>query len=290
VARITACSTLNYPDYPLEEAARRIAARGFRRVDIVHLGYYCLHFPLGDEECPRIAAVLQEQQLTPVALNHYGGSETWCHRLDRPDEVRDFLAMSRSVLKQAQQVGIPKVMTSIGRRMTGAEPLDRIRCAARVISQVADEAAEMGIGITVEVPHAYSLAYNLANVALFFEHVASPHVQACVDCSHWGLLDYDFDELMSIVGNRLGHVHLRDSAGTDDGSSCQNLELTPGKGEVDFAAFAAYLDKDGYHGEVTLETEYRGLSLERIEAELDASLIHLSQCGWQLPAEVEVLR
>ncbi len=287
MARVTALSTLTYTDQSFETAAAQIAARGFRRVDIAHLGYYCLHFPLGEAHYARIADVLRQNYLEPVALNHYGGTETWSHVLNRADEVTTFRQMMTAVLCQAQRLGIPKVMASMGRRTTDADALDRIHGAAQVISEVADEAHSMGIQITVEVPHTYSLAFNLEGVAAFFDHATSPNVVACVDCSHWGLLGYDFDELMVILKGRLAHVHLRDSAGSDDGSCCQNLELTPGKGEVDMALFASYLDKYDYLGEVTLETEFRGMSVECIERELDYALKHLHQSGWELPDEVK---
>ncbi len=290
MAKITACSTLTYPGYSFEEAAGRIAARGFRQVDIAHMGFYCTHFPLGDEDCRRIATVLERHELQPVALNYYGGTESWSHVLNLPEEVRAYREMMTAVFKQASRLGIPKVMAFMGRRATGPDVLDRIRAAATVISEVADEANQLGIQITVEVPHAYSLASDVSAVAEFFEHVTSPHVGACVDCSHWGLIGYDFDDLMAAIGDRLIHVHLRDSAGDDDGTCDQDLELTPGKGQVDFARFGTLLEKYGYDGEVTLETEYKGFGLAAIETELDDALAHLSRCGWEMPDEVKEMQ
>ena len=44
-------------------------------------------------------------------------------------------------------------------------------------------------------------------------------------------------------------------AGNDTADFHQNLELTPGRGEVDFRHIALELDGFGYQGEVTLELE-----------------------------------
>lgn len=93
MVKITACSSLTYPGYSFEEAAERISARGFRRVDIAHMGFYCTHFPLGEADCRRIAAVLELHELQPVALNYYGGNAAWSHVLNRPEEVRTYREM-----------------------------------------------------------------------------------------------------------------------------------------------------------------------------------------------------
>ena len=287
MARITACSSLNYADHSLEVAAGRIAARGFRQIDIAHLGYYCTHFPTSDADAQRIGELLRSHRLRPVALNYFGGPKRRGFLLNVPEEADRYRRMMREVLGQAEKLGIPRVMATMGFRTTEPDAAERIRGAAAVISQVADEAHRMGIRITVEVPHAYSLAHDLPAVAEFFDNVTSPHVGACADCSHWGVIKYDFDRYMSIVGQRLCHVHLRDSAGEDTADFKQRLELTPGKGEVDFTRFGALLDKYGYAHEVTLETEYRdGYSVEQIEKELDDGLAYLARCGWELPEGV----
>jgi sugar phosphate isomerase/epimerase len=71
--RITALSTLTYPDLRLGEALERIAARGFRTVDIAYMSVYCRHFPLGDAETKSLRGLLRTHGLQPLALNYYGG-------------------------------------------------------------------------------------------------------------------------------------------------------------------------------------------------------------------------
>jgi sugar phosphate isomerase/epimerase len=247
-----------------------------------------MHFPLGSADAERIGALLARCQLQPIALNYCGSfAFDLVHVLNNPKDAHAYRRMLRTVLKQADQLGIPMVLTVVGLRTESSDRADRLRCAAEVISEIADEANEMGIRVAIEVPHVYQLTYNVAKVAEFFDQVTSPHVGACADSSHWGILDYDFDQFMSVVGDRLCHIHLRDASGEDTADFKQELELTPGKGEVDFAKFAGTLDKYGYAGEVTLELEYRGgVPLEQIEQEVDYGLAYLTECGWELPDRV----
>ena len=61
----------------------------------------------------------------------------------------------------------------------------------------------------------------------------------------------------------------------------KELELTAGKGVIDFELFGQILDENGYSGEVTLEFEYRGgMTVEQIEREYDYGIAHLKSCGW----------
>ena len=48
-----------------------------------------------------------------------------------------------------------------------------------------------------------------------FDRLTSPNVGALVDSSHWGIIGYDVNRFLGTLGDRLWHVHLRDSAGPD---------------------------------------------------------------------------
>src|SRR5439155_20956106 len=133
--------------------------------------------------------------------------------------------------------------------------------AAAVISELAENAYANGLRLAVEAPHCYTLLHTVERLAEFFAQVTSPHVGVTVDSSHWGGLRYDLEALWEAVGPRIWHVHLRDSAGPDTADFRQQLELTPGAGEVDFRQFSAWLDRHAYRGNVTLEPEYRGLGV-----------------------------
>ena len=50
MAQITACSTLGFCNFPLDVAARQIARRGFKKIELCHLGVYCLHYTIGRDD------------------------------------------------------------------------------------------------------------------------------------------------------------------------------------------------------------------------------------------------
>ena len=78
MARVTAVSSLGWAQYTLYEALPRIAARGFRRVEIASFSSYCFHFNFGSPTPPDLARMLCEYELTPVCLNYDAGfHEAW---------------------------------------------------------------------------------------------------------------------------------------------------------------------------------------------------------------------
>ena len=291
--RITALSTLTYPDYGAGLALERIAARGFRAVDIAHMGAYCQHFPLGAADTEGLRGLLRTVGLQPIALNYYGGgidagdpAAPRPHRLHHPEEAADYGATMRRAILQCRSLGIPLMMAVPGRRSEAADRAEEVAAAAAAISALADDAYANGLRLTVEAPHCYSLLHTVERLAEFFALVTSPHLGVTVDSSHWGVLRYDLEELWTALGPRIWHIHLRDGAGPDTADFRQQLELTPGAGAVDFRRFGEWLDGHGYRGNVTMELEYRGRPLDAIEGEIDRALAHLAGTGWTLPRGV----
>lgn len=62
------------------------------------------------------------------------------------------------------------------------------------------------------------------------------------------------------------------------------MELTPGKGTVDFVKLREALERVGYAGAVQFDLEYRVDDLEFIEGEYDAAIKYLKECGWGFTA------
>jgi sugar phosphate isomerase/epimerase len=297
VPKITALSTLAYPDYSLGVALERIKARGFRTVDIAHMSYYCQHFPLGVADTEAIRGLLRALFLQPIALNFYGGERDANrplpprpprapHKLNLPDEADHYVAMMRQAIRQCRSLGIPLVIVHPGRRSEEPDRREEVEAAARIISTLGDDAFANGVRLTLEVPHCFSLLNNLERVAEMFALITSPYVGATVDTSHWGVLRYDLEDLWEAIGPRIWHIHLRDSAGPDTADFHQQLELTPGQGTVDFRRFGEWLDRHGYRGNVTAELEYVGRTLDDVEHEVSAGFRHLASCGWEFPPGV----
>jgi len=284
VAKITALSSLGWAHYTLYQALPRIAARGFKLVDIPSFGGYCFHFNFGSPTPPELKGMLDDLGLRPICLNYF--TEFHCAWI--PEEIDSFAQEWEKKIAQLPEVGIPMMTMGFGVRNDRPDQELQLSNAVKAYNRVARIGAKYGVRMLLEVPHLYGLMPRTEQVLWVFDRVDSDNIGAVVDSSHWGIIGYDLDAFFSALGDRLWHIHLRDSAGPDTADGKQDLELTAGSGTVDFAAFGRALDKAGYQGDVTIEFEYRDVTFEDIEAEYDKGLRHLQRVGWELPAGVKL--
>ena len=294
---VTTCASLGYSHYSLEQAAQRIGRRGFRQIEITHLAFYSLHYTLAEVEAAGVKAMLARYGLTATAMNFNAG---WVdntgfpclHRLDDPDQARRFESITERLLGDAVQLGVRVLTVPILRRRPGAtesEELSEMEQGAKVVGRLADRAAALGVRLALEAPHVRLLYYNLPRLAELLALTPSRNLGVVLDSSHWQVVGYALDEYFALVGDRLCHVHLRDAAvapGAAGSGAAGNLEMTPGRGQVDFGLLGRKLDSFGYDGQASLEFEYRAMPLDDIEAEYDAGIAHLKACGWTFPAGV----
>ena len=283
MAKVTAISSLGWAHYTLYEAIPRIAARGFKRMEIASLSTYCFHFRYGSPEPQDLRKMLDEHNLTTVGLNFsYGVGEAWDE-----SQIDVFLRELTRKVEQLGTVGIPMMTMFFGRRNTRDDQEYQLSNAVKAYDRMGRIAADYGVRMLLEVPHLYTIWPRPEQVFWIFDRLESPNVGALVDSSHWGIIHYDPDEFFSRLGDRLWHIHLRDSRGADTADRRQGFELTPGKGRADFRKFGQALDRASYSGDVTLEFEYRDMTLERIEQEFDYGIKHLAGCGWEIPDGVK---
>lgn len=181
---------------------------------------------------------------------------------------------------------MPLVLALVGRRTEALDRDQQVDAAAVVLTRLAEYARELGIKLALEIPHCYSICNTLQRARDVFDRIESDNIGAVFDCTHQQVIGYTVREYLDVLGERICHVHLRDAAGEDTADFRQRLELTPGKGDVDFARIARELDRFKYDGEVTLELEYQGWPLEKIEPEVDAAIYYLRDCGWEFPEAV----
>lgn len=283
MAKVTAISSLGWSHYTLYEALPRMAARGFTRVEIASFGpYYCFHFNFASPTPSELKTMLDDAGLTPVALNYFAEF----HNAWVPDEIDVFVDQWTRKIVQMAEVGIPMMTMGFGARNDRADQEAQLANAVMAYDRLGEIGRQHGVKMLLEVPHLYGIMPSPQQVYWVFDHLSCDNVGALVDCSHWGIIGYDLEEFFTRLGDRLWHIHLRDSIGPDTADQKQELELTPGKGCVDFTRLAKSLDHAGYAGDVSLEFEYRDMTLPDIDLEYDAGLRHLADCGWEIPAGV----
>ena len=282
MAKATAISSLGWAHYTLYQALPRMAARGFKRVEIASFGTYCFHFNFGSPRPRELKRMLDELGLTPICLNYFTDfRQAWIAK-----EVDVFVEECRRKLPDLQEAGIPMMVFDFGVRNERQDQSNQLANAVMAFDRVGRIAEQHGVRLLLEVPHLYSILARPEQVLWVLERLSCPNIGTVVDSSHWGIIGYDIDAFLDGLGDRLWHVHLRDSTGPDTADRKQKLEMTPGDGTVDFARFAKALDRVHYCGDVTIEFEYRDVPLDAIEAEYDRGLRHLENVGWELPAGV----
>ncbi len=285
--KINAATTLGFSAYGLETALSQLADMGFREVEISHMGSFCVHLPHPDTTPEAVADALDRNAVRPIACNislgrwEPDGRDRFFDYTESAD-AREAVALGRWYLELASRLGVSTVTMSTARRqLDEREWLRHLKGAARAFREQARIASDLGMYLHLEVPHLFQITDSVEHVKAMFEEVDHPAVAATVDTSHWGVIGYDPDDLFGFLGDCLRHVHLRDAAGTDTRDFRQDLELTPGRGTVDFAAFREALRRAGYQGTVSLDFEYRMPDIPHIRSEYEFGLAALAEAGWR---------
>ncbi|NQT93722.1 MAG: sugar phosphate isomerase/epimerase [Lentisphaerae bacterium] len=295
MARVTAMSSIAYAYYSLYDALPRIARRGYKQVEIGSFGNYCYHFNSGSPRPTELKELLTDYDLKPIALN-------WSHDCGRaydPCSAREVVDGLKRKMDDALEVGIPMMAMHIGVINDRDDQAEQRKTAAEAYYRVGEYARSCDMKMILELPHLHLIHHTVESVCELLAQLDLPNVGVLLDSSHWGVIGYDLDEYLELLGDRLWHIHLRDSNPRVDmtehhqfirpqlrGKKPYVLTLTPGFGTVDFARLSAALDRVGYKGDITTEFEYFDMPLDEIERQYDAGLAHIRKCGWELPATV----
>jgi sugar phosphate isomerase/epimerase len=246
------CSTISFRRWPLPEALAEIKTQGFGETDLGSLPGVCDHVPIplpGD----RVDA-LAEQILNSgvkVRLINADVADMDDPALDEADMQRRL----RTLVDLAQAVGTSTIMLPCGRQ--GIEPrteLSRdIDTVARTLTAAADFVNAKGLNLLVEAPHSRRLCATVERSEMLYEALGESPVGAVLDFSHVVASGDDEVDAVRRFDGRIGHVHLRDAVLGD-------INLSIGRGKVNFPAAIDALTSSGYQGHYSLELETHDIS------------------------------
>ena len=246
------CSTISFRPWPLPEALAEIKTQGFGETDLGSLPGVCDHVPIplpGD----RVDA-LAEQILNSgvkVRLINADVADMDDPALDEADMQRRL----RTLVDLAQAVGTSTIMLPCGRQ--GIEPrteLSRdIDTVARTLTAAADFVNAKGLNLLVEAPHSRRLCATVERSEMLYEALGESPVGAVLDFSHVVASGDDEVDAVRRFDGRIGHVHLRDAVLGD-------INLSIGRGKVNFPAAIDALTSSGYQGHYSLELETHDIS------------------------------
>ncbi len=129
-------------------------------------------------------------------------------------------------------------------------PAEQWRTAVANCRQLGDYAANLGLGIALELePFKLSLLNDVDSMVRFIDEVDHPAVRANIDVSHLQLAGVAPAELRRLKGKAI-HVHISDCDGQVHG------DLPPGRGVVDFGPYLREIKALEIDGAVSIELEY----------------------------------
>jgi sugar phosphate isomerase/epimerase len=241
------CSTISFRRWPLPGALAEIKAQGFGETDLGSLPGVCDHvpIPLPVDRVDALAEQILDSGVTIRLINADVAD------MDDPDlDAAEMQRRLRTLVELAQAVGTSTIMLPCGRQ--GTEPrteLSRdIAAVARNLTAAADFVNAAGLNLLVEAPHSRRLCATVERSEMLYEALGESPVGAVLDFSHVVASGDDEVEAVRRIDGRIGHVHLRDAVLGD-------INLSIGRGKVNFPAAIDALISSGYQGHYSLELE-----------------------------------
>lgn len=233
----------------LESALRRIAAAGFKQIEIMAEPP---HMSPDTCDTKRVAGWLKELDLhAPVAHGRYS--------FDKPDlgaldEARRLASVAHVAggFDQLIALGVQYVVlhpTGSAKEYTAAARDARLDQACKSMDELAEIIRDTPLKIAWEnLPH-YHQSRPLHDMAELRQLVDQQpaNVGLCVDTTHALISEHDPIEQIKIAGDRLFCLHLHDSDGVGD------CHWVPGKGIIDWPRLRQCLDDMKFTGPRTLE-------------------------------------
>ena len=241
------CSTISFRRWPLAGALAEIKAQGFGETDLGSLPGVCDHVPI-PLPADRVEALAEQILDSDVAVRLINADVA---DMDDPDlDAAEMQRRLRTLVDLAQAVGTSTIMLPCGRQ--GTEPrteLSRdIATVARNLTAAADFVNAAGLNLLVEAPHSRRLCATVERSQMLYEALGESPVGAVLDFSHVVASGDDEVDAVRRFDGRIGHVHLRDAVLGD-------INVSIGRGMVNFSAAIDALTTSGYQGHYSLELE-----------------------------------
>src|SRR4051794_6727773 len=229
-----------FKEVPFLERFERAAAAGFAAVEF--------WWPVG-EALDEGEAAIREAGLAVALFNFDAGEMPKGDRglLSDPDRAHRFRENVPVALDLARRIGCERLNALVGVQRAPGERDVQLRLAAENVAWAADQAAPLGIDITIEAVNTfengpYLLSTTRASAA-FIETVARPNVRIQWDAYHMQRMEGNLVATFAEFAPRIAHVQIADSPGRGE----------PGTGEINFPFVLDAIDAAGYEGWVGLE-------------------------------------
>ncbi len=248
------CNTVAFRNSPLDFALKEISAAGYKYVEVEANLLWCPHVdPWKDDPLDFKKKI--------ASYGFEGVSAIGSHRelITSQEGVEDI----RQALKWAKEAGVPCILTGEGRKPADMTTEDALNILADRYADLGVVAEECQVHLALEdhgtisltpegLPKLLEIAKNKW-IGVNFD-TANIHRGDYVGTDRgkyeWklgGLTSYSETELLEKVAARVRHTHIKDVIGRD--------AVTLGLGEIDLVGCLDILNKTGYAGVLSYETE-----------------------------------
>ncbi len=260
--------TLGTPEQTVPEALAMFAAAGLDAAEVIYQDGYRSGLPLRDQDAAQRARRASEDLGVPIiGLTPYTTAINALDDAEWQAAVDEF----RGAIEIAQIVGADRLRVYAGSWHPGDRDhqahWDRLVAA---LSKLAPEAADAGVSLCVE-NHFGTMTQSAAETARLVRQVDHAAVRVLYDQANLTFThDEPFEEALSIQGDLVGHVHVKDLVFTDPDAPFQAAETARvaaseravrsrvvGDGVVPWAGILSALSTLGYDDVLSLEYEYR---------------------------------
>ena len=259
---------------PLADALRSLAAHGFRSIELTTAPPHLFTRHFGSYERKELARLLQSAGLEVVSVNP---SFADINLVSTNPEIREISERQLAAeIELAADLGAGHVVVIPGRRHALAPAPDDAAQAVldEGLERLLDRATVLGVTIALE-NSPYGYLGSSADLLGLVRAWDSPRLRVAYDAAN-ALAQEDPAEGVARLGRYLALAHVSDAWRT------RWAHTSVGRGEVDFAAFAAALRTAGFTG----PTVYELVDGEDPSPRLPADLAALGKAGWSVEPEI----
>jgi hydroxypyruvate isomerase len=167
--------------------------------------------------------------------------------LSDPDRAHRFRENVPVALELAHRLGCERLNALVGLERSPAERDAQLKLAAENVAWAADQAAPLGIDITIEAVNTFDngpyLVPTTRQAAAFIDRVGRPNVRLQYDVFHMQRMEGNLVATITEHTPRIAHIQIADSPGRGE----------PGTGEINYPFVLDAIEALGYDGWIGLE-------------------------------------
>lgn len=250
-------STNGFVRHSVFEAIEAISDLGYEGVELLADLPHLYAVTVTDDEVKRLKDLLSLTGLSVANINAntamgYYGREFWEPlfepSLANPDPSARVwrIEYTKKCIDLAHALGSPCISVTSGRIVPGITPQDAFHLLRQSLEEVAEYAEGKDIRVGIEYEPGL-IVENCEELLVLLRELDSSFVGANLDIGHSHVIGEDIERVISLLSDKIFHVHLEDIKGR------KHHHLIPGLGDMNIHGILEALRMHSYNGFVTVE-------------------------------------